>query len=70
MFVSEDVIAILISFVIAVSIHEFMHAWTAHKLGDNTARDLGRITLNPVSHFEPFGVIGMVLISLGFPVIG
>jgi Zn-dependent protease len=66
----EDVIAILISFVIAVSIHEFMHAYTAHRLGDNTARDLGRITLNPVSHFEPFGFIGMVLISLGFPFIG
>lgn len=66
----EDVIAILISFVIAVSIHEFMHAWTAHKLGDNTARDLGRITLNPVSHFEPFGFIGMVLISIGYPFIG
>lgn len=66
----EDVIAILLSFVIAVTIHEFMHAWTAHKLGDNTAHDLGRITLNPVAHFEPFGFIGMVLISLGFPFIG
>lgn len=66
----EDVIAILISFVIAVTVHEFMHAWTAHKLGDNTARDLGRITFNPISHFEPIGFIGMVLISIGFPFIG
>ena len=66
----EDIIAILISFVIAVTIHEFMHAWTAQKLGDNTARDLGRITLNPVMHFEPIGFIGMVLIALGFPFIG
>jgi hypothetical protein len=66
----EDVIAILISFVIAISIHEFMHAWTAHKLGDNTARGLGRITLNPVSHFEPFGFLGMVLIAFGYPFIG
>jgi Zn-dependent protease len=66
----EDVIAILISFVIAISIHEFMHAWTANKLGDNTARSLGRITLNPVSHFEPFGFIGMVLIAFGYPFIG
>ena len=66
----EDIIAILLSFVIAVTIHEFMHAWVAHRLGDNTARDLGRITLNPVSHFEPIGFIGMVLISLGFPFIG
>jgi Zn-dependent protease len=66
----EDVVAILISFVIAITIHEFMHAWTAHKLGDNTARSLGRITLNPVSHFEPIGFIGMVLIAFGFPFIG
>jgi Zn-dependent protease len=66
----EDIIAILLSFVIAVAIHEFMHAWTAHKLGDNTARDLGRITLNPISHFEPFGFIGMVMISIGWFFIG
>jgi Zn-dependent protease len=66
----QDIIAILISFVIAISIHEFMHAWTAHKLGDDTARDLGRITLNPISHFEPFGFMGMVLIALGLPMIG
>lgn len=66
----DEIIAILISFIIAVTIHEFMHAWAAHKLGDNTARDLGRITLNPMSHFEPFGFIGMVLISLGFFFIG
>lgn len=66
----EDIIAILASFVIAVTIHEFMHAWTAHKLGDNTARNLGRITLNPIKHFEPFGFIGMVLISIGFFFIG
>lgn len=67
---TEDIIAILLSFVIAITVHECMHAWTAHKLGDNTAKSQGRITLNPVSHFEPFGFIGMVLISLGFFFIG
>jgi len=66
----DQIIAILLSFVIATSIHEFMHAWTAHLMGDDTARDQGRITLNPVSHFEPFGFFGMVLISIGFPFIG
>lgn len=66
----EDIIAILISFVIAVTIHEFMHAWTAHKLGDSTARDLGRITMNPIAHFEPFGFLGMVMISIGWFFIG
>jgi len=62
--------AFLLSFVIATTIHEFMHAWVAHKLGDNTARDLGRITLNPVEHFDPIGFFGMVMISIGFPFIG
>ena len=66
----EDIIAILLSFVVAITVHEFMHAWTAHKLGDNTARNQGRITLNPMSHFEPFGFFGMLMISIGYPFIG
>ena len=66
----DDIIAILLAFVVATSIHEFMHAWVAHKLGDDTARDQGRITLNPLSHFEPVGFFGMVMISIGFPFIG
>lgn len=67
---ADQIIAILVSFIIATAIHEFCHAWVAWKLGDDTAKNLGRITLNPVEHFEPIGFIGMVLIALGFPVIG
>ena len=67
---SEQIIAVLCSFIIATTIHEFMHAWTAWRLGDDTAARLGRITLNPGMHFEPIGFIGMVLISFGFPAIG
>lgn len=66
----DQIVALLLSFIIATSIHEFMHAWVAWRLGDDTARQLGRITLNPLMHFEPIGFIGMVLISLGFPFIG
>jgi Zn-dependent protease len=66
----DQIIAFLLSFVIATTIHELMHAWTALKMGDPTARDLGRITLNPMSHFEPFGFFGMVMISIGIPFIG
>lgn len=61
---------VLVSFVIAITIHEFMHAYTAHKLGDNTAKRLGRITFNPIEHFDPIGFFGMVLIAMGFPFIG
>lgn len=66
----EDVLAILIAFIIATTIHEFMHAAVAFRLGDTTARDQGRITLNPLAHFEPVGFFGMVMISIGFPFIG
>jgi Zn-dependent protease len=66
----ELILAYLLSFVVATTIHEFMHAWTAQRLGDDTARDLGRITLNPMMHFDPIGFFGMVMISIGFPFIG
>ncbi|HET7095023.1 MAG TPA: site-2 protease family protein [Thermomicrobiales bacterium] len=60
---------IIVSFIIAVTVHEFMHAWTAWKLGDDTARLLGRISLNPVDHFDPVGFLMFILIALGFPAI-
>jgi Zn-dependent protease len=67
---AEVVFFFLLAFVVATTIHEFMHAYSAFLLGDTTARDLGRITLNPVAHFDPFGFFGMVMISLGFNFIG
>lgn len=66
----DDALAILAAFIVATAIHEFMHAWVALKLGDPTARDQGRITLNPLAHFEPVGFFGMVMIAVGFPFIG
>lgn len=66
----EEIVAFLAAFIIATSIHEFFHAWVALRLGDDTALQLGRITLNPIAHFDPFGFFGMVMISMGFPFIG
>lgn len=48
----------------ALSFHESAHAWSALKLGDPTARDLGRISLNPVRHIDPIGTV--LLPVLGF----
>jgi Zn-dependent protease len=42
---------------IAMSIHEFAHGWVAFKLGDNTAKSMGRLTLNPLAHIDPFGTV-------------
>jgi len=45
----------LISFLLALSIHEAAHAWTADRLGDPTAKLAGRVTLNPLAHLDPLG---------------
>src|SRR5215472_11226076 len=49
---------------LSLSIHESAHAWTADALGDPTARYLGRISLNPLVHADPFGTILFPLIGL------
>ena len=52
-----------IFFLISGPVHECAHAWTASKLGDNTARLFGRVTLNPIAHFDPIGGMMIVLAS-------
>jgi Zn-dependent protease len=59
--------AVIVTFIVAITVHEFMHAWTAWMLGDDTARLLGRVSLNPVVHFDPVGALLFVLIALGLP---
>lgn len=51
---------------IALSIHEWAHAYSAYKLGDSTARALGRMTINPLNHIDPFGFIMLVLFKFGW----
>jgi Zn-dependent protease len=56
----------------AVSVHESAHGWVALRCGDTTARDLGRITLNPVKHLDPFGslLVPALLAFSGAPIFG
>jgi len=56
----------------AVSVHESAHGWMALRCGDTTARDLGRITLNPVKHLDPFGslLVPALLAFTGAPIFG
>ncbi len=51
----------------AITVHEVAHGWVANKLGDGTARMLGRLTLNPVKHIDPIGTILVPLILLVLP---
>jgi Zn-dependent protease len=51
---------------LGIAFHEFCHAWSALRLGDPTARNLGRVTLNPVAHLDPFGTILLLLAGFGW----
>ncbi len=56
----------IISLVMSIAVHEFSHAFVATKLGDNTARSLGRLTLNPISHLDVFGTLALLFIGIGW----
>jgi Zn-dependent protease len=58
--------------VFSLTVHEAAHAWTADKLGDNTARMLGRVSLNPIVHIDPIGTILLPLVAAvsGAPLLG
>ncbi|MDD4029355.1 MAG: site-2 protease family protein [Caldisericia bacterium] len=51
---------------ICLTVHEFSHAWVAHKLGDPTAEQSGRLTLNPFKHLDPMGTIMLLLFRFGW----
>lgn len=55
-----------IGLVIAVTVHEFCHAFVADYLGDPTPRVQGRVTLNPLAHLDPFGTLALLFIGFGW----
>ena len=55
-----------VAILITLSIHEFSHAYAAYKLGDNTARNLGRLSINPIKHLDPVGALCMLLFHFGW----
>jgi Zn-dependent protease len=72
---NQEVVLIVfqvVALIFAFSVHECAHAWTAWRLGDPTARMLGRVTLNPIKHLDPFGSVLMPLIALVYhwPLLG
>lgn len=50
----------------SVIFHELAHGWVAHKMGDSTAKWLGRLTLNPVKHLDPIGTLMLLFIGFGW----
>ena len=70
-----DIASLLLAFAVvlaSLTVHEWAHAWTADRLGDPTARLLGRVSFNPIVHIDPIGTILLPLISMfsGFPILG
>jgi Zn-dependent protease len=57
---------ITLALVISLTFHEFGHAATAKLFGDDTAQKLGRLTLNPIAHIDPMGLLMVVLIGFGY----
>lgn len=56
----------LLVVITALPVHECAHGWVAYKLGDPTAKQLGRLTLNPFKHFDLFGTMMLLLTGFGF----
>ncbi len=51
---------------LALTVHECAHAWTAHRFGDDTAADQGRISLNPLVHLDPWGALALLVAGFGW----
>jgi len=64
-----NLVVVIVSILVSLTIHEAMHAYVAHALGDTTAKEEGRLTLNPLQHIDLLMTIGLpvVMIMLGLP---
>ena len=68
-FTFDNIIYVLLRvFVVllAISVHEMAHGFAAYKLGDNTAKYDGRLSLNPLRHIDPFGALCMLFFGFGW----
>ena len=67
-FAASDILSIIIAILFSMGLHEAMHAFAAHWLGDTTASDLGRLTLNPLKHIDIYMTlllpVGLILLGL------
>jgi len=63
--------AMVVALIVAIVGHEIMHGWVAFKYGDHTAKDLGRLSINPLIHIDPVGTLLLpaVLYFTGAPFI-
>jgi len=63
---NPDLIFLIPAIIIGITVHEFSHAFMSVKLGDPTPKFQNRLTLNPLSHLDPFGLVALVLFGFGW----
>ena len=61
-----NIVIIAIPALICITIHELAHGYAAYRLGDNTAKDMGRLTLNPIKHIDILGLIMILVVGFGW----
>ena len=62
----RDILLRVIPALLCITLHELAHGFTAHALGDDTAKAAGRLTLNPIKHLDPMGLLMMVIFGFGY----
>lgn len=67
----QEAVVTLPALMVAVILHEYAHGWMAYKMGDPTAKEFGRLTLNPVPHIDPLGTLLLpgLLMLVGSPIL-
>ena len=61
-----DILVRFFVLTVSLTIHEFSHAWSAYRLGDDTAARMGRLTLNPLAHLDPIGSLMILTMPVGW----
>jgi Zn-dependent protease len=62
----SELAMMIVAILISLTIHEMMHAWVGFKLGDNTAAEAGRISLNPLDHIDPLMTVALPIVTIIF----
>lgn len=66
MTIIQQIIILAPPFLFALTIHEYSHGYVAYRLGDPTAQAMGRLTLNPLKHLDPLGVLAFIIMKIGW----
>jgi len=62
----QNIFYVLPGIIIGLTVHEYCHALAASKLGDQTARDMGRLSINPIKHIDPIGLLFIIIAGFGW----